>query len=115
MLFTQVRNDLNEDVLFFLNNEGMEYYEDTINYETVFEYVFTQYPLKCGLKELGKNGDMAVTEDLYQLHMRDKFHPKPTKHLTKKQKRDALKSLIFSKFKRDRRVKEQTCADGRKQ
>ena len=82
MLFTQVRNDLNEDVLFFLNNEGMEYYEDTINYETVFEYVFTQYPLKCGLKELGEKRDTEVTEEPYQLHMRYTFRPESYKHLT---------------------------------
>ena len=68
----------------------MEYSEDTIEHATVIAYEFMQYSLKCGLKELGKNGDMAVTEDLYQLHMRDTFCPESSKHLTKEQKRGAL-------------------------
>ena len=105
MLFAQVGNNLNKDALSLFKHKEMEHSEEKIDHETVIAYEFMQYSLKCGLKELGKNGDMAVTEDLYQLHMRDKFHPKPTKHLTKKQKRDALKSLIYLKVKRYGRVK----------
>ena len=43
----------------------MEHSEYTIDYTTVISYAFTKYSLKSGLKELGKNGETAVTEDMY--------------------------------------------------
>ena len=83
MLFTQFGNDLNEDALLFLKQEGMGHSEDTIDYETVITYAFTQYSLKCGLKELGKRWETEVTKDQYQLHIRDTFRPESDEHLTK--------------------------------
>ena len=50
MLFAEVGNDINKDALLFLHHEGMEHYEDTIDYETLIEYSFMQYSLKRGLK-----------------------------------------------------------------
>ena len=73
MFFAQVGNDLNEDALSFLQHEGMGHYEETIEYEKVIVYAFTQYSLKRALKELGVKGETAVTEVLSQIHMMDKF------------------------------------------
>ena len=91
----------------------MEHSEDTIDYATVIIYAFKKYCRKSGIKELDKKGETAVTEDLSQLQIRDTLLPESDKHLTKEQKRDALKSLMFLKVKRDRRVKRQTCVDFR--
>ena len=78
-------------------------------------YVLMKYSLKRGLNKIGEKGEMVVTEELSQLHMRDTFRPKLAKHLTKEQKRDTVEYLIFLKVKRYGRVKGWTCADGRKQ
>ena len=78
----------------------MEYFEEKIYHATVIAYSFTKYSLKRGLKELEERGEKAVTEELYQIHMRDTFFSKSAKHLTKEQKRDALKYLMFLKVKR---------------
>ena len=115
MFFEQVGNDLNEDAFLFLQNKGMEHFQDTIDYSTVIAYEFMQYSLKRGLKELGWRADTAVTEDLSHIHIRDTFCPESAKHLTKEKSWDALESLMFLKVHREGRVKGQTCADGRKQ
>ena len=115
MLFAKFWNDLNKDTLSILQHKGMEHSKETIEYATVITYTFTQYPLKRGLKELGKKWETAVTEELYQLYMRDKFLPKLAKHLTEEQNQEALESLIFLKVKRDRILKDLTFKDGRKQ
>ena len=95
MSFTQVGNILNKDALLFFQHEVMEHSEDTIDYATVIVYAFKQYWRKSGIKELGKKGETAETENLSQLHIRDTLLTESDKHLTKEQKRDALKSLIF--------------------
>ena len=64
--------------------------------------------MKRGLKELGEKGETAMSEDLYQIHMRDTFRPKSSENLTEEKNRDALESLKFLMFKRDRIVKGQT-------
>ena len=83
MSLTQVGNNLNEDTLLLLKHKGIKYSEEIIDFATVIAYAFTQYSLKSGLKDLGVKGETAVTEDLYQLHIRDTFFPKLSKHLTK--------------------------------
>ena len=88
--FTQFGNDLNEYELYFLKHKGMENSEETINYEIFIAYELTQYSMKSGLKELGGKGETVVTEELSQIHMRDKFCPESAKHLTKELRRDAL-------------------------
>ena len=90
----------------------MENSEETIYYATVSAYAFTQYSLKRALKELGVKGETPVTEVLSQIHMMDKFFPESDEHLTKEQKKDSLKSLMFLKVDMDGIVKGQTCTDG---
>ena len=90
MQFAQGGNYLNEDAFLFLQHEGMEHSEETIDYSKIISYEFTQYSMKSGLKEPGEKGVTAVTEELSHLHMRDTFLPKLAKHLTKKQKLAAL-------------------------
>ena len=105
MSFTQVGKELNNDALLFLQHEGMGHSEEKIDYTTVIAYVFKKYSLKCGLKELGGKGKTTVTEELSQIHTRDKFCPESAKLLTEEQKRDTLESQIFLKVKRYGRVK----------
>ena len=95
MSFTQVGNILNKNSLLLFQHELMEHSEDTIDYATVIIYAFKKYCRKSGIKELDKKGETAVTEDLSQLQIRDTLLPESDEHLTKEQKRDALKSLMF--------------------
>ena len=59
----------------------MENYGEKIYYATVVANAFTQYSLKRWLEEIGEKGETMVTEDLSQIHMRDKFRPKSAEHL----------------------------------
>ena len=59
----------------------MGYSEEKIDYATVIAYALTQYSLQSRLEELLEKGDMAVTEELYQIHTRDTFHTKSAEHL----------------------------------
>ena len=64
--------------------------------------------LKAGLKKFGDRGENAVTKELQQLHDMETYY-------TKKQKAEALASLMFLVEKRDGRAKACACADGSKQ
>ncbi len=81
----------------------------------VFEFIMTQYSLKAGLKKFGEQGEAAVTRELGQFHDMNVFLPMDPNRLTKKEKAEALASLIFLKEKKDGTVKARACADGRKQ
>ena len=60
MLFVRIENYLKKFIV-VLAAQRHEMFEDTIEYATVIAYEFTQYSLKHRLKELGGNGETAVT------------------------------------------------------
>ena len=66
----------------------------------------------CIRDRLGTN---ATMEELQQLHLRDSFEPMIPKEMTRHEKHEALKNLMFLKKKRCGRIKGRTCADGRPQ
>ncbi len=75
----------------------------------------TQYTLKRGLKEFGKDGFDALGKEVKQLYTRKVSKPIDGNDLTKEQKRAALRYLMFLTKKRCGRIKARGCADGRKQ
>jgi hypothetical protein len=81
------------------------------------EYLFTtdQMNWKKGLKVFGEKGEEAIQKELQQIHDMEGFQPKHWYELTKEERADALKYLMYLKEKRDGRIKGRGCADGRKQ
>jgi hypothetical protein len=75
----------------------------------------TQYTLKRGLKEFGKDGLVALGKEMEQLHTRKVAKPIDGSLLTRDQKRASLRYLMFLTKKRCGRIKARGCADGRKQ
>ena len=65
----------------------------------------TQCTLKAATKKFGENGEAAGLEEMQQLHDRKVFTPVDWKESTKEQRQSALESLIFTKEKRDGRLK----------
>jgi hypothetical protein len=75
----------------------------------------TQYNLKRGLKEFGKDGIDALGKEMEQLHMRKVEKPVDASKLTPEGKKATLQYLMFMTKKRCGRIKARGCADGRKQ
>ena len=75
----------------------------------------TQFTLKRGLKEFGKEGVEALSKEIAQLHIRKVGKPISSSQLTREQKRASLRYLMFLTKKRCGRIKARGCADGRKQ
>jgi hypothetical protein len=75
----------------------------------------TQYNLKRGLKEFGKDGIVALGKEMEQLHTRKVSKPVDSSKLSKVQKRASLRYLIFIYKKRCGKIKARSCADRRKQ
>jgi hypothetical protein len=74
-----------------------------------------QMSMKQGLRLFGKDGELAVSKEMRQLHDRHVMEAKHTKDLTPDEKKKALAYLMFLKRKRSGKVKGRGCADGRKQ
>jgi hypothetical protein len=75
----------------------------------------TQYTLKRGLKEFGKDGFVALGKEMEQLHTRKVAKPVDGSHLTRDQKRASLRYLVFLTKKRCGRIKARGCADGKEE
>ena len=96
-------------------SEGLQCEQHDIDQED--EYLFTtdQMNWKKGLKVFGEKGEDAIQKELQQIHDMEGFQPKHWYELTKEERADALKYLMYLKEKRDGRIKGRGCADGRKQ
>ena len=77
------------------------------------ETVMTQFNFKKGLAKFGNKGKEAVMLELKQLH--DKCAVEPVRNLSKKQKSEALRYLMYLNMKKTGRLKARGCTDGRKQ
>jgi hypothetical protein len=75
----------------------------------------TQYNLKWGLKEFGKDGITALGKEMAQLHTQKVAKPIDGSVLTQDRKKAPLRYLMFLTKKRCGRIKAHRCADGRKQ
>ena len=104
--------------------EGITHHNDTANtakdmgaITKVAEYLFLteQMNWKKGLKILGEKGETAIGKELKQIHDMEGFQPKHWYELTKDERANALRYLMYLKEKRDGKVKGRGCADGRSQ
>ena len=74
-----------------------------------------QMSAKKGLKVFGEKGAQAIMKEMDQLIQRKVMHGRRAGELTREQKENALKYLMFLKEKRCGKIKGRGCADGRKQ
>eukprot|EP00804_Cyclotella_cryptica_P027764 CCRYP_009202-RA/>CCRYP_009202-RA protein AED:0.72 eAED:0.12 QI:0/-1/0/1/-1/1/1/0/1137 len=68
-----------------------------------------------GLKIFHKKGEVAIENELRQIHDMEGFQPKHWHELTKEERARALRYLMYLKEKRDGKLKGRGCADGRPQ
>ena len=83
------------------------------DYEVAF--LTEQMSAKKGLKTFGQRGADAILAEMHQLHYRNVLSPKYPKELTREERRNALRYLMFLKEKRCGKIKARGCADGRRQ
>ena len=83
--------------------------------ELLNRHCLSQYSLKAGLRRFGQKGELAVRKELGQFHDLNVFVPVDAGKLSRKERQEALASLIFLKEKRDGTIKARACEDGRKQ
>ncbi len=77
--------------------------------------VMVQLSMKAAIKKWGKDADLAITNEMKQLHWRNLYQPKHWHSLSKKQKDQILESHIFVEQKRNGKIKAQKVIGGDKQ
>jgi hypothetical protein len=77
--------------------------------------IMTQYNVKQGIRKFGEKGKEAVLTERQQLYDRDVMTPVNKYDLTPKERKGALRYLMFLKEKRCGTIKGRGCADGRPQ
>ena len=75
--------------------------------------MMTQLNINYGLKAFGNKGDEAILKEIRQLHTRQALMPRGRNDLSYKERKKALRYLMFLKEKRDGTIKARGCADGR--
>jgi len=71
-----------------------------------------QYGLGKGIRKFGKKGKDAAIKEMKQLHDRSVFIPIDVSKLTKKERDEAMESLMFLVEKRSGKIKGRACANG---
>jgi hypothetical protein len=66
---------------------------------TIVPHTMTQYSLKSGLKKLKEKQENAISKELLQLYLRDKFTLQDSMKLSASQKTGTLESIMFLKEK----------------
>jgi len=84
-------------------------------FEDAFTFMTAQMSAKKGLKHFGSQGEDAILAEMQQIHYRNVIKPRMAASLTREDKRQALRYLMFLKQKRCGKIKARGCADGRKQ
>jgi hypothetical protein len=84
-------------------------------FEDAFAFMTAQMTAKKGLEKFGSKGADAIVAEMQQIHYRRVIKPRLAHTLTRDEKRQALRYLMFLKQKRCGRIKARGCADGRKQ
>ena len=74
-------------------------------------FMTEQMSLKRGLKEFGEDGAKVVIKELKQLDYLDAIKPVHARHVTREQKKAALRYLMYLKQKRCGQIKARGCAD----
>jgi len=78
-------------------------------------FLTEQMNVKKGLKVFGESGAEAVVKELKQLDRLNTIEPRHSSDMTRQQRQQALRYLMYLKQKRCGRIKARGCADGRKQ
>ena len=72
-----------------------------------------QYMLKQGLKKFGRRGHEGAQKEMDQLHRRNCFCPVSVKNLSEKERRQAMRALMFLTEKRTGEVKGRMVYNGK--
>jgi hypothetical protein len=83
--------------------------------EYALEVILQQYSIGTCLKKFQEWGVNGPMKELSQMHNMCVFTPIQKSDLTPEERKRAMSSLMFLKENRDKTVKGQFCADGRKQ
>jgi hypothetical protein len=99
------------------DGKGTESHKCKQHNEVPGEYVFLpeQMGWQKGLKIFEKRGEMAIEQELRQIHDMEGFQPKHWHELTEKERASALKYFMYLKEKKDGSMKGHGCADRRPQ
>ena len=84
-------------------------------HEMAVHFCMTQMSLKAGLREWKGDAKEAVKKEMCQMHDKHVFAPKKASDMTRQEKLEALRSVIFLKKKRCGQIKGRLCADRRPQ
>ena len=76
--------------------------------------IMTKYALKTVLSKFRERGEAEFTKGLSQLHVLETFAPVDATKITKKQRAEAMASLIFLKKNHNGCIKGLSCVDGKK-
>ena len=83
--------------------------------DEIHAFLTPQMTAKKGLKVFGEKGALAIIKELDQLIQRKVMKARRAGEMTRSQKENSLKYLMFLKEKRCGKIKGRGCADGRKQ
>lgn len=71
--------------------------------------------VRRSLRELGTEAMVSMMKEMHQMHTKGVFEPLEYESLSSNQRRKIIRSLMFTKRKRDGRLKSRFCGDGRGQ
>jgi len=75
--------------------------------------MMTQLNIKDRLKAFGNKGDKAILKEIKQLHTQQALMPRSRNDMAYKERKKALRYLMFLNEKQDGTIKARGCADGR--
>ena len=86
----------------------------SMNETQAYNFIQT-YSLNKGLQKFGEKGRLAALKEMKQLHDHRVWEPIRFDEMTKRERKQAMESLVFLTEKRDKTIKAQTCANGSRQ
>ena len=81
----------------------------------VIRMIMAQLSMKAAITKWGNEAKFAISNEMKKLHWHNSYKPRHWHSLTKKQKKQILKSHIFVEQKRDGKIKAQKVIGGNKQ
>jgi hypothetical protein len=89
-----------EELAMVVNYVMTHYAEKEVIKKKKYKPKSGQFQLEAGIKQMGKQGESAVSKELNQFNKYKIFKPQHANHLSEEDKKKALSSLIFLKEKR---------------
>ena len=78
----------------------------------IIHMAMPQFSLKVGIEKFGADADKVVIDEFSKLHMMDTFAPERKDKLTREERKQSLRTIMFIKQKRDGTLRGRTCGDG---